>query len=223
MHPITIIGERIRYRMLEKGMNAMELARRSSVKPSFLYDIMNGKSANPSVVKLSQVAKELEVELEYILGEGAMEQPRRKAADGDDESYAAIQSLRVEASAGGGSVATAELTGEPYYFRKSWIRNTLHSRPEDLRIITIRGDSMEPTLHEGDVIMVDTSRKHPSPPGIFILFDGLGLVAKRIELITNSLPPSVSILSDNQRYGAYTRALSEIQIIGRVVWFAREL
>ena len=38
------------------------------------------------------------------------------------------------------------------------------------------------------MVMVDTGRTSPSPPGIFILDDGVGLVAKRVDAVPNSFP-----------------------------------
>lgn len=218
LQPITVIGERIRYRMLEKGLNAMELARRSNVKPSFLYDIMNGKSANPSIVKLSQVAKELEVELEYILGEGKLELTRSRPMEDEEGCHIIIKELQTLSAA-----ETVAPFSSPYAFQKKWIRQTLRAMPENVRLTTLHGDGMEPTLYDGDIVLVDISRKHPTPPGIFMLFDGLGPVAKRLEFVTNSTPPSVHVLSDNARYSAYTRPLAELQIVGRIIWFGRKL
>jgi phage repressor protein C with HTH and peptisase S24 domain len=47
----------------------------------------------------------------------------------------------------------------------------------------VEGDSMMPTLHDGDIVLVDLARRAPIPPGIFVLHDGMGLVAKRLEHI----------------------------------------
>jgi fused signal recognition particle receptor len=74
-----------------------------------------------------------------------------------------------------------------------------------------------------DVVLVDTSRRMPTPPGIFVLHDGMGLVAKRLEHIPNSDPPQVRIVSDNLHYSPYERLVDEMNIVGRIRWFAREM
>ena len=51
----------------------------------------------------------------------------------------------------------------------------LKANPADLRIMHVEGDSILPTLKGGDVVLVDLSRTAPTPPGIFLLFDGFGL------------------------------------------------
>ena len=87
----------------------------------------------------------------------------------------------------------------------------------------VEGDSMMPTLHSGDVVLVDMQRRSPTPPGIFVLFNRMGLVGKRLENIPNNDPPKVRIISDNTFYSPYERTVDEIHIIGRIRWFAREM
>ena len=60
-------------------------------------------------------------------------------------------------------------------------------------------------------------------PGIFVLFDSMGLVAKRLEHIPGSEPHAVRVISDNHYYSPYERTVDEIHIIGRIRWFAREI
>ncbi|WP_445809635.1 S24 family peptidase [Yoonia sp.] len=95
--------------------------------------------------------------------------------------------------------------------------------PAQLRIMHVEGDSMAPTLLDGDAVLVDMTRQMPNPPGIFVLDDGMGLVAKRLEHIPNSDPPAVRVISDNKLYPEYERTADEIRIIGRIRWFAREM
>ena len=49
-------------------------------------------------------------------------------------------------------------------------------------MITIDDDSMEPLLSSGDRILIDVRQRIPVPPGIFLIWDKMGLVAKRIGL-----------------------------------------
>ncbi len=214
--PHPSISTRLRECMQARALNASELSRLSDVKTSFIYDILSGKSLNPSTITLARVAETLGVSLHYLAG--SEETP----SGAPDNQYVALPRLNVEVSAGGGAHVVTETAEEYYYFRKSWIRDRLMTTVGNLRLLFVRGDSMEPTLHDGDIILADMARVEPHPPGIFVLFDGLGLVVKRLEYIATE-PGSVRILSDNPQYGAYERPLSEARIIGRVVWFAREL
>ncbi len=126
---------------------------------------------------------------------------------------------------GGGAVVLEQEdpVGRAYHFRRSWIRHNLKASPSQLRIMHVEGDSMAPTLLDGDTVLVDMARRAPNPPGIFVLDDGMGLVAKRLEHIPNSNPPAVRVISDNGFYSPYERTADEIHIVGRIRWFAREI
>ena len=161
--------------------------------------------------------------------------PRKKAAARENvvrpsspsappEGYMAVPEIDVRASAGPGALNEGfEETKEMWFFPDPVIRHEFRARPADLRMITIDGDSMEPQLSTGDRILIDVSQRVPVPPGIFVIWDGMGLVAKRIEHEPNSEPPKVVIKSVNPEYETYERDAEEVHIIGRVVWTARRL
>jgi phage repressor protein C with HTH and peptisase S24 domain len=138
------------------------------------------------------------------------------------EGFSKIPEIDVRASAGPGALLEGfEETKGIWYFPDGLIRHEFRTRAGDLRIITIDGDSMEPVLSSGDRIMVDTSQRIPVPPGIFVIWDGMGIVAKRIEHILSSDPPKLRIVSVNPDYETYEREAEEVNVIGRVVWSAR--
>ena len=83
------------------------------------------------------------------------------------------------------------------------------------------GDSMEPLLSRSDRILIDVSRQLPVPPGIFVIWDGLGFVAKRIEHVPHSDPPRVVLNSLNPEYDSYERPAQEVRVVGRAVWVSR--
>ncbi len=110
-----------------------------------------------------------------------------------------------------------------WMFAEGMIRHELRARAADLRVITIDGDSMEPLISSGDRILLDTSQCVPVPPGIFVIWDGMGVVAKRVEHVPYSDPPKVIIKSVNTEYQTYEREAEEVKIIGRVIWAAKRL
>jgi len=117
--------------------------------------------------------------------------------------------------------AEDEQASKLYHFRLSWIEDELGANPKNLRILRVTGDSMVPTLHDGDTILVDMERKSPYPPGLFVLHDGMGLMAKRIEHIPSSDPPRIRVTSDNPNYSPYSCLLDEVNIVGRIRWYGR--
>ena len=219
----TSMAARLKARCQQLGLNAGQVAELVGVNRSFVYDIMRGRSEHPNLERLDRVAEALKVErkwLLYGLGEVEGEAP---ILEDPDEGFVAIPSVAVAASMGGGNIIEEELEGKPYNFQRSWIRHKLRSDPKDLRIMHVEGDSMTPTLHDGDIVLVDLARRSPTPPGMFVVHDGLGLVAKRLEHIPNSEPPRVRIISDNTLYAPYDCTVDEVNIIGRIRWYAREI
>lgn len=140
----------------------------------------------------------------------------RRGADG---AVLRIDELDVRAGAG----SLAGLTGEHEKVVAEWqvpsgiVRGYSTAPAADLRFITVMGDSMEPTLQPGQRVLVDTGDRQPSPPGVFVVWDGLGLVIKRVQMLPHSEPPRVKITSDNAKYDPYERTIEEAYIQGRVI------
>jgi phage repressor protein C with HTH and peptisase S24 domain len=86
-----------------------------------------------------------------------------------------------------------------------------------LKVISVAGDSMAPDFLPGERVLVDTSHKVPSPPGAYVLWDGFGIVLKRLEIIPNSEPPSVRLIPRNGQYAIYERPLADVHIHARVI------
>jgi transcriptional regulator with XRE-family HTH domain len=232
----STIGERLKRIMAERCLSAAQLAKTAEVKPSFIYDIIHGKSTNPSIVKLAHIAHALHVDISALIGEDTehIRSPhhesygkrRRLQLDmpyREGDGYVTISSILSETPDKDGAFATSTSPEKPYYFHKAWIKEKFGVSANDLRMLFVRGDSMEPTLCAGDIVLIDITKKSPTPPGIFTLFDGFGFVLKRLEFISNTNPPAIRIISDNLQYSAYKRVIDDLHIIGRVVWFAREL
>jgi phage repressor protein C with HTH and peptisase S24 domain len=86
-----------------------------------------------------------------------------------------------------------------------------------LAFITAIGDSNEPIIAPNTRVLVNTNDRGPSPPGLYIVYDGFALIIKRVEAIPFSDPPTVRISSVNPAYQPYERTLEEAYIQGRVV------
>lgn len=128
-----------------------------------------------------------------------------------------IEELDVRASAGAGLTGENEKVVAEWQVPSGVVRGYSTAPATEMRIITVMGDSMEPALLPGQRVLVDTGDRKPSPPGIFVVWDGLGLVIKRVQLVPHSEPPRVKITSDNVKYESYERTIEEAYIQGRVI------
>jgi len=213
-HPLVA---RLKAHMARKGLNPKTLAERAKVGRSFVYDILNGKSTNPTSSKLAAVAEQLGVNVNYLVsGVQQVMNPRQR----EWSDVVEISSIDVEQAPDGNVLVSNENERRPYFFRSDWINKKLRAQPSDLRAVFVNGDSMGATLQNGDMLLINITKKIPNPPGLFVLFDGMGPVAKRLEMVSSG---RVRVISDNSQYSPYEKDLSELNIVGKVVWLAREI
>lgn len=130
----------------------------------------------------------------------------------------------IHAAAGNGAVIDHERPDDALMFQESWIRVELGARPDDLCLIRVSGDSMEPTLRAGDVILVNRQACRPDREGIYILRVGDMLLVKRLQALPGG---KVKVTSDNAAFDPWTINLSDpggdVVIVGRVVWSGRRI
>jgi phage repressor protein C with HTH and peptisase S24 domain len=124
----------------------------------------------------------------------------------------------ARAAAGQGDGLSPGTIIETISFSETWVRTVLRRNPAHLALIECRGDSMEPTLRDGDVLMVDTSVMEVRSSRIYVLEVEGNLLVKRIQRM---LDGRLRIASDNPRYEAELLTPSDrdpLRIVGEVVW-----
>lgn len=134
-----------------------------------------------------------------------------------------VQRHPVSVSAGPGAIP-AEEAGKPYFaFDERWLKAITASSPERLSIVRVQGDSMSPTLNEGDDILVDLGDSAERlRDGIYVLRAEEALVVKRLAL--NPMGRRVTVQSDNPAYPDWPDCtLEQVQPIGRVIWSGRRV
>jgi len=139
----------------------------------------------------------------------------------------AVREVTVEVSAGAGALAR-EFVSETalWHWPENMIRHEAGADPENLRILRVRGNSMEPELRDGDRIVVDVSRRLPATDQTFVLWDGIGLVVKHVEVVRGDAvddgePPRLRLISANPDYAPYSCLARDAHILGKVVWVVR--
>ena len=131
-----------------------------------------------------------------------------------------VRRLDMAASAGPGAIGGDDPLAGVERFPAGLVAR-LSLRPDALSLIVARGDSMEPTIADGDDILVDAAdRRVGKRPAIFVLrLDG-ALVVKRLHLTGGTLV----IESDNPDAAQIAPILAtQAEVIGRVVWLGRKL
>lgn len=139
----------------------------------------------------------------------------------DIADFAMIDAYDIEASAGNGTVAREEEVIGRFAFRRSWL-NRKGLSPATLVIITAKGDSMEPTVRSGDILLVDKNITRLASDGIYLIERDNEVYCKRLQKLFNG---GVSIMSDNEKYKPQELDQSEaeqLNVTGRVVWIGGE-
>jgi phage repressor protein C with HTH and peptisase S24 domain len=163
-------------------------------------------------------ALERELGREYPVEGLTLRQPR---AD-----YAQIPLYDVRAAAGKGELVTTENPVDVLAFKEDWIRRELRVRPEDLRLIYVEGDSMEPDLRAGDIILVDHTDTSARREGIYVLLLDGALLVKTLQRLPGGV---IRVISRNESYEPFSVKADELDtstaivIVGRVVWTCRRV
>jgi len=180
--------------------------------PSTLSHYIQGQTV-PPIDKVAKIAQATGVSLDWlILGEGP---PFR-----GDEEFVYVPRVDVRLGAGGEAEVFDAEPKEVYAFRRDWLLQ--RGNPKDMRLAKVVGDSMEPTLKEGDLVLVDLSQKEIIQGQIYAVRLFNGLLIKRLQRLDQN---RVRLISDNPVHPPEERNLEsgEFEIIGRVLWVGRNL
>lgn len=213
------IAKRIKERGLDMKAVSLEIGKNHAYLQQFIERGIPARLKEDVRSRLSEVLDLPEYEL------GA------PAASSAAQDSGLIDQIDTMAGLGGGGLTITEnTTANGITFHKEvvhdhWrvpasILSRLGATPAQIKAFPSQGDSMWPTIMDGDVVFADTRHRVPSPPGVYVLADQFGgVIVKRLEVISrpNDEMVLVRISSDNKKHLDQELTLDEIQIIGRYV------
>ncbi|MCB1477687.1 MAG: helix-turn-helix transcriptional regulator [Rhodobiaceae bacterium] len=141
-------------------------------------------------------------------------------AKNDIQEFALIPRHEISASAGPGLIPVEDGEVELLAFRRDWL-SSMGVNPSNAVLVGATGDSMEPTVPDGALMLLDTSEKHLRNGWICAIVRGGELLVKRIQRRTDG---TVILISDNEIYEPETIAedrLNDLRVAGRVRWIGR--
>ena len=143
------------------------------------------------------------------------------APDANKSGLRLIPKLAIGASAGGGALTDAETVAGKVGFDEQYLRG-MGVDPAQVELIVVQGESMQPTLADGDDIMVDKGAAlRRLRAGVHVLRMDDSLMVKRLAVGRGGM---LSVLSDNPAYPNWQDVeAASLTIIGRVVWIGRRL
>lgn len=153
-------------------------------------------------------------------GVGGRGTPLSDADRGESGLFAAVPKVRARLSAGGGSFEAGGEVEQFYPFRQDWLR--AKGRPSGMVLMDVVGNSMEPEIRHGDMVLIDQGQTAVVAHGVYAVGLEDTVLVKRVE----KRPGQLVLLSDNRDYAPIVLAgdeLDALRVIGRVLWVGREL
>ncbi|WP_436875837.1 XRE family transcriptional regulator [Siccibacter turicensis] len=198
---IENLADRLNYAMSQCGMTQGALAKASGVAQPTIWRLANGNARGST--KIVEIANALNVRVEWLsTGEGAMrngDQDAEPVAQKQSANSYRVDVLDVQASAGPGTMLSNDFieTIRAIEYTPEKGRALFGSIPaSSVKVITVRGDSMEGTIDPGDEIFVNVSIRGFDGDGIYVFVFGNTLHVKRLQMHKDKL----LVLSDNDRY-----------------------
>lgn len=228
------LGERIK--MVRGNTNQRDFAHAIGVASNTLGTYERDENS-PKVETLERIAKVGKSPLYWLLtghvvpseddqpalpNDPTQKEYRNQMAHGQDDIIV-LPRLNVKLSAGGGSLLDEPNIAELVPLPKSWIRKLVpHTPTKQLALAQVEGDSMEPTITEGNDVLLDLGISEVSDNAIYALRYADMIVIKRLQRMKDG----IRVISDNPSYGdEFIPAIEtdQLQVIGRVKWALQQL
>ena len=207
------IGKSIRVARKAKGLNLEQLAH-----------IVETDSGNLSRLErgLQGASQELLVKimdaLDLSIGSSTQPAVEKTLYSPSESDYALIKQYSAVGECGGGYLNDHVELSSGLAFKRDWLAR-IGAKAENLAVIYATGDSMEPYIFDGDVVLFDTADTEPKHGQVFVVRRPDHSVS--IKRLVQQLSGSWLIASDNpdrtdEKVSAET--IHEIPFVGRVIW-----
>lgn len=212
------LSSRLNAVMSEKNISLRDISDATKINYEMVRRYATG-AARPRDSKLELISKFIGVTPAWLKfgGEGGFQCVISNQKHSDDSF--SVEFLDITASAGAGYlnsdvkevIKLIEYNVEEARVLFSGISS------ENIKVINLKGDSMQGTFECGDAIYVDVSKREFDSDGIYVFTFGRGIYIKRLQLIKNVL----RVKSDNQLYDPWDiheNELDQLYIHGKVLF-----
>lgn len=218
----TVVDEEFRRRLrliMQQFGSVADLARAVGVSDNAIYKWVSGRG-QPGMISLVNLAKAAGVSVEWLAtGRGA---PAKGSGATESMGAAEFVSMPRHTLRDGGARSLIQSSQIVDYlnFRSDWLQRALAADPRQLALIEVVGDSMSPTIDEGDLALADLREARFRHDGVYVLRTGADFSIKRLQ---RQLDGSLIVRSDNPAYDPQAASLDGIIIFGRVIWIGGRL
>lgn len=219
---LKTLADRLNYAMHEMGMSQGQLAKAADMAQPTIWRITSGNAKGTT--KIVEIANALGVRSEWLSsGTGPMrnddQQPPSPVASKKETDIFRVDLLDLTVSAGPGIINSefAEVLRSVEYSVEDAHQMFNGRKPEQIRIINVRGDSMSGTIEPGDLLFVDISVQHFDGDGIYaFIYDDTSHV-KRLQKMKDKL----LVISDNKSYAPWDPIekdeMNRVFVFGKII------
>lgn len=205
--------------VIERAGGRAKVAEATDIPQTSIDRYCRDESEIPAI-RLGKIARVCETTTDYLIyGEDIGSDLMLGEVIGEPSSgrIVRIPMLNVTASAGPGLQNHNEEVMISLPFSDHLLRE-LGGSSRTCHFIQARGDSMEPTIADGAIVLVDASRKRIDSDGIYVLvFDDDQVRIKRVQVRARG----VTLISDNPAYAPEELTMDEadrMKVAGQVFW-----
>lgn len=130
-----------------------------------------------------------------------------------------VPKMAATVSAGGGSYENTAFPVGSHPFPRQWLSKM--GNPNTMVFMDVVGNSMEPSINDGDMVLIDQGHTTLSPHGVYAVGYEETLYIKRVEQRSGY----VILHSDNPNYSDIEISgdeLNSFRVIGKVIWLCRD-
>lgn len=218
------LGERMAARRSALELSQTELARHSGVSQATIAKLENGTTSGSS--QIHRIARILQTTAEYLTGEtddpsvGALPAPTPQTI-AEQLGMTLIPEIDLHFALGGGSFVEGPVTTTMVPYRTDWLNRITRGLPVDIFLTQGDGDSMIPTILDGDDVIVNRAeRTITKQDKIWAVGYGDFVAIKRVRRLANG---TYQLMSDNPVVTPIEAIEDELRVIGRVVWIGRRM
>ena len=212
----TIVDAGLRARLtqvIESFGSVVAVAKAVGVSDNAIYKWLAGRG-QPSVTNLVALARAARVSIEWLAtGEESKQSAQAITRAVEHGDFIFMPRNRIRFSSGRDGILRSDQVVDSIAFRAEWVKKRLSTESRDLLLIEVVGDSMAPTVEDGDLILADLAEPRFRQDGIYLLRHDSGLAVKRIQRRPDG---KLLIRSDNPKYEAMV--VATVNVIGRVIW-----
>lgn len=203
-----------------RKLNQTKLGEMVGLDQTSISDLEQGKSQTTG--KLTELAVALRVDPIWLAtGKGSMERTGGEQHSPSEDDYALIPQYSAKGQSGAGYLNDHVEVKGGLAFKRDWL-SRMGAKPENLRVIYAEGDSMEPYIMDGDVVLLDLSKTEPASNKVYAISRPDGGVS--IKRLTQRFSGEWVISSDNPNKAKYqdealgADSVAQVPIIGKVIW-----